>query len=159
MIVRLFHLSLFGSFAMSYSQLGTAGISISLFLYAFANAYLYMPARSGDTFTQELFQDIAWTRDELPGKIAARLVLIQSQQRLNIDEGAGRLDVAEQAAAWAGEMAVEGLFGDDKYFRKAASMFCMETASIMSHWAWLAYRDLVSVFPPMYFILVSGIRA
>jgi len=126
-------------------QLGSASVTLSLGIFAFASAFLYMPAKVGDAFTQELFQQIAWTRDEIPEKVKARNAVLAQHRAFRVDPIAAPFSTAVQATAWAGNVALGQALGIGLPNAQDSSIFCMETAVKLFHWSRLAYQDMVSV--------------
>jgi hypothetical protein len=141
-------------------QLGSASLFLALGVYAFADAYLYMPGPVGDSFTQAALQQFAWTEAALPGAqarrdaaLAAAAAEAAAAQAAALSSWRGALRApVEAAAAGAGALqgqlaAAAGRLGVGSHAAEPVPMFCVESCVKLLCWARLAYRYWVSPRP------------
>ena len=114
------------------SQLGSVTPHLSIALYSLTMCLLYAPAAVNDSFTQEAFQTIAWTEEDVEGEKAIR--------RKNLDKLAASPNPLSPAKYIAKQIGVPDTFGI--FTSPMEAIFCTEYLVKLFYWTRAAYKGI-----------------
>ena len=114
------------------TQLGSVTPHLSIALYSLTMCLLYAPAAVNDSFTQEVFQTIAWTEDDVEGEKAIR--------RMNLDRLTASPNPLSPAKYIAKQIGVPDTFG--VFSSPMEAIFCTEYLVKLFYWTRAAYKGI-----------------